>query len=124
MPARNVAAASSDISCAGRLVFRNGTSRLSSYQVNATHFSRGGSGMSIAHDFSMEHSIMASNGAPVPLGGTQRALHRVAAARHRQGVSVRSAARRLGISIDQVREQEEPTHDLLVSELQAWQRAL
>jgi transcriptional regulator with XRE-family HTH domain len=80
--------------------------------------------MSIAHDFSMEHSIMASNGAPVPLGGSKRALHRVAAARHRQGVSVRSAARRLGISIEQVRDQEEPTHDLLVSELQAWQRAL
>ena len=35
---------------------------------------------------------------------------------------MRSAARRLGISIEQVREQEEPTHDLRVSELQAWQR--
>ena len=37
---------------------------------------------------------------------------------------MRSAARRLGISIEQVREQEEPTHDLMVSELQAWQRVL
>jgi transcriptional regulator with XRE-family HTH domain len=80
--------------------------------------------MSIAHDFSMEHSFLASNGDQVPLGGTERALHRIAVARNRQGVSVRSAARRLGISIDQVREQEEPTHDLLVSELQAWQRVL
>jgi hypothetical protein len=80
--------------------------------------------MSIAHDFSMEHSFMASNGAPVPLNGEKRALHRLAAARHRQGVSLRSAARRLGISIEQVREQEEPTHDLLLSELQAWQRVL
>lgn len=85
--------------------------------------------MSIAHDFSMEQGFMASNGSTVPstavpMGGTQRALHRIAAARHRQGVSVRSAARRLGISIDQVREQEEPTHDLMISELQAWQRVL
>ncbi|HEY4233566.1 MAG TPA: hypothetical protein VGM76_09070 [Lacipirellulaceae bacterium] len=80
--------------------------------------------MSIAHDYSMEHRFLTSGGEQVPLGGTQRTLHRIAAARHRQGVSVRSAARRMGISIEQVREQEEPTHDLLVSQLQAWQRAL
>ena len=80
--------------------------------------------MSIAHDFSMEHSFMAANGAQLPVGGERRALHRIASARHRQGVSMRSAARRLGISIEQVREQEEPTHDLTLSELQAWQRVL
>ena len=80
--------------------------------------------MSIAHDYSMEHTFFSSSGPQVPRSSSDRPLHRIAAARHRQGVSVRSAARRLGISIEQVREQEEPTHDLLVSQLQAWQLAL
>ena len=80
--------------------------------------------MSIAHNFRMEQTFLAPNGDSLPLGTKQRSLHRIAAARHRQGVSIRSAARRMGISIEEVREQEEPTHDLLVSQLQAWQRAL
>jgi hypothetical protein len=80
--------------------------------------------MSIAHDFGMEHSFMTTSGASVPVGGEQRALHRVASARHRQGVSMRSAARRLGITVEKVREQEEPSYDLTLSELRAWQHVL
>jgi transcriptional regulator with XRE-family HTH domain len=51
-------------------------------------------------------------------------LHRIADARRRQGVSVRSAARRMGTSMDQVRRQEDPYADLTLSDLYRWQEAL
>jgi transcriptional regulator with XRE-family HTH domain len=81
--------------------------------------------MSIAHNFSsMDNGLTGSSDAPVPVTGQQRALHRIADARRRQGVSLRSVARRLNKSADQVRRLEEPTSDMLVSELYAWQQAL
>ena len=39
-------------------------------------------------------------------------------------MSIRSAARRLGISMQEVREQENPTHDLSLSQLVRWQEVL
>ena len=80
--------------------------------------------MSIAHDISVENGFLGPSGTPVPVISQQRQLHRIADARHRQGVSLRSVARRLGKSVDQVRRLEEPTADMLVSELYEWQRAL
>lgn len=53
-----------------------------------------------------------------------RPLHRVARVRQQQGVSVRSAARRMGVPMQQVREEEQPDRDLTASQLQRWQRAL
>jgi len=61
---------------------------------------------------------------PVPMGQTERPLHRIAEVRQRQGISVRSAARRLHTSMDQVRRQEDPHADLPLSELYGWQDAL
>jgi transcriptional regulator with XRE-family HTH domain len=80
--------------------------------------------MSIAHDFGVNEGMMASSGAPVPRPALGRTLHRIADTRRRQGLSVRSVARRLGKSVDQVRRLEEPTCDMLVSELYEWQQAL
>ena len=83
--------------------------------------------MSIAHDFIMDNGITGTPGLPgmpVPHSGQTRTLHRIAEARRRQGVSVRSVARRLNKSADQVRRLEEPTSDMLVSELYQWQEAL
>ena len=60
----------------------------------------------------------------VPVAASQRPLHRIADVRKRQGISVRSAARRMHTSIDQVRRQEEPGCDMLLSELLRWQQAL
>jgi len=80
--------------------------------------------MSIAHEFSMDQGIAGSSGTPLPAGSEQRPLHRIADARRRQGVSLRSVARRLNKTADQVRRLEEPTSDLLVSELYEWQQAL
>jgi transcriptional regulator with XRE-family HTH domain len=54
----------------------------------------------------------------------ERTLHRLAEIRHQQNLSYRSVARRLGTSIEQVRQQEKPASDLPLSELYRWQEAL
>jgi transcriptional regulator with XRE-family HTH domain len=72
----------------------------------------------------MEHGFTRSSETHVPVGGQARVLHRIADARRRQGVSLRSVARRLNKSAEQVRRLEEPTSDMLVSELYEWQQAL
>ena len=81
--------------------------------------------MSIAHNFSsMDNSFTGSSETPLPGNSQQRPLHRIAEARCRQGVSLRSVARCLNKSADQVRRLEEPTSDMLVSELYQWQQVL
>ena len=80
--------------------------------------------MSIAHDIQFDSTL---GHLPIPqLSAAEgnRPLHRIADVRKRQGISARSAARRMHTSIDQVRRQEEPACDLLVSELLRWQQAL
>jgi len=50
--------------------------------------------------------------------------HQLAEVRNRQGLSQRCVANRLGISVAEVREQEEPSFDLTISQLYRWQAAL
>ena len=50
--------------------------------------------------------------------------HRIAEIRRRQGVSIRSAARRMGVSMERVRREEQADSDLSLSDLARWQRAL
>lgn len=84
--------------------------------------------MSVADDFST--NPMLNNGvectAPTGAAPAQKSpdLHRIAEVRRQQGVSIRSAARRMGVSLEQVRQQEEGSADIRVSDLQRWQRAL
>lgn len=94
--------------------------------------------MSVADDFSANtvynngvNGTPAAAAAPAPADPEPPAadspggpLHRIAEVRRQQGVSVRSAARRMGVPPEQVRRQEEPSCDLMVSELQQWRRAL
>jgi hypothetical protein len=80
--------------------------------------------MSIAHDIPFDSSLSHLPVPHVPAPGEQRPLHRIAEARRRQGISVRSAARRMHTSMDQVRRQEEPSCDMLLSDLHRWQEAL
>jgi transcriptional regulator with XRE-family HTH domain len=54
----------------------------------------------------------------------RRALHRIADVRRQQGVSLRNAARRLGVSIGEVRRQERNASDLTLSQLLRWQQVL
>ena len=51
-------------------------------------------------------------------------LQQLGAARRRQGLSVRCVAQRLGVTVNEVRAQENESSDLLISELYHWQAAL
>jgi transcriptional regulator with XRE-family HTH domain len=80
--------------------------------------------MNLAHDISFDPSLGHLPVPPVPGTPPKRNLHRIAEARRQQGISVRSAARRMGTSMDQVRRQEDPQCDLPLSDLYRWQEAL
>ncbi len=79
--------------------------------------------MSTAHNIPFD-STFAHLPIPVPPNNAPRPLHRIAEARRRQGVSVRSVARRMHTSIDEVRRQEDPRCDMKLSDLLRWQAAL
>jgi transcriptional regulator with XRE-family HTH domain len=57
-------------------------------------------------------------------GKFDRPLHRLAAVRRQQGVSLRNMARRLGADVSSILKQENETSDLPLSVLYHWQRAL
>lgn len=80
--------------------------------------------MNLAHDISMDTSLGHLPGPRLPAADAKRNLHRIADARRQQGISVRSAARRMGTSMDQVRRQEDPQCDMPLSDLYRWQDAL
>ena len=63
----------------------------------------------------------ASSGCPVI---DDMRFHRVASVREQQGLSLRSAARQMGVEIQEVRRQEQETTDLNLSELYRWQQIL
>src|SRR4029079_5506904 len=80
--------------------------------------------MNIGHEIPLDPTLGHLPLPPVPVSSEQKPLHRIADVRRRQGISVRSAARRMHTSIDQVRRQEEPGNDMLLSELLRWKQAL
>jgi len=80
--------------------------------------------MNVAHDIQFDSTLGHLPVPQLPAAGARRLLHRIADVRKRQGISVRSAARRMHTSIDQVRQQEEPCCDMLLSDLLRWQAAL
>ena len=51
-------------------------------------------------------------------------LHRLAERRHEQGVSLSTVAKKLGVEIAEARRQEQPTTDLLLSQLYRWRDVL
>lgn len=71
------------------------------------------------------HCDAPQNGAPAAtMRMPRQKLQKLSAARHRQGLSVRCVAQRLGRTVGEVRAQEEEHADILVSELYRWQTAL
>jgi len=92
--------------------------------------------MSVADEFMMRSQY--TPGVPSPNHGgaartdksdtrrqpAPRPRHRLAEVRQQQGVSVRSAARRMGVPMEQVRREEQPDADLTLSDLARWQTAL
>jgi hypothetical protein len=59
-----------------------------------------------------------------PTQSKTRKLHKLGAARRRQGLSVRCVAQRLGRTVNEVRAQEAEDADIFISELYRWQAAL
>src|SRR3954469_11177916 len=53
-----------------------------------------------------------------------RKLNRIREVRYQQGVSLRTACRHLGLDVKTVRQQEEESTDLKLSDLYRWQQAL
>lgn len=54
----------------------------------------------------------------------KRLSHQLAQVRKRQGISLRCAAKRLGITVSEAREQEDGSADLTLAQLYQWQAAL
>jgi transcriptional regulator with XRE-family HTH domain len=63
---------------------------------------------------------------PSPPNGaaTEGRLHRIAAVREQQGVSLRAVSRQMGTEIRRLREEEDETADLRLSDLYRWQEVL
>lgn len=86
--------------------------------------------MSVTDNFTMTGSIsMAPRAAQATAQQAQpaeptRPLHRIARIRQQQGISVRSAARRMGVPMEQVRREERPDSNLSLADLIRWQEAL
>ena len=56
--------------------------------------------------------------------GDETKFHRLRTVRRQEGVSLRTVARRMGRDMRSVREEEDESHDLRISEIYEWQRAL
>ena len=68
-------------------------------------------------------AIPGEAGAAAPKRNLRR-LHRVRTVRRQQDMSLRTAARQLGLTVGQTRKEEEETTDLRLSDLYRWQTAL
>ncbi len=71
-------------------------------------------------------STFLSGESPLPVAGADfsRPLHRLAEVRKAQGVSIANMARRLNRSAVEIREQEKPDSDMLLSQLYQWREIL
>lgn len=79
-------------------------------------------------EFDLENAALPPNDDTVllPAKQTERKtqLHRLREVRREQGVSSRRAAQLLGISVEQLRHDEDPETDLALSQIYEWQRLL
>ncbi|MEM9659715.1 MAG: helix-turn-helix transcriptional regulator, partial [Planctomycetota bacterium] len=75
-------------------------------------------------DYNLNLEGMHTPGPVVSSIGEPQPLHRIREVRQQQGVSLRSAARKLGLPMQEVRHQENPHQDLLLTQLASWQAAL
>jgi transcriptional regulator with XRE-family HTH domain len=68
--------------------------------------------------------VRSGGGVPVKLLTAPRRLHRLAEVRRRQAITRRTLARRLNTDVASVKLLEQPTSDMLLSTLYAWQEVL
>ncbi len=64
------------------------------------------------------------NGGKAANGRALGRLHRIRTVRRQQGISLRTAARHLGANVREIRDQENESADLRLSDLYRWQAAL
>jgi transcriptional regulator with XRE-family HTH domain len=76
--------------------------------------------------FGLTPSGSAPESCPIVLGNDahEQRLHRISEVRQQQGVSLRSAARRMGKEVSRLKVQEQETTDLSLSDLYDWQQVL
>lgn len=79
--------------------------------------------MSIA-EWTVNAASVGASLSPPPPDTTSRPLHRIAEIRHQQGVSLRTVARRMNVTVQRARQQEQAETDLSLAELYRWQQAL
>jgi len=77
----------------------------------------------------MNGTLPETNGAAAPESAANsssapRELHRISEVRVQQGASLRSVARKLNLSVQEVRDQESGTTDLRITDLLQWQEVL
>lgn len=65
-----------------------------------------------------------ANSGPDRANAAPSQYHRIAEVRRLQGISVRSASRRMGIPMEQVRREERPDANLTMEQMIRWQKAL
>lgn len=77
------------------------------------------------HELRNGHTSLHSHNGRLNGNATQpRQLQQLGAARRRQGLSVRCIAQRLDMTVSEVREQEQESADILLSDLYRWQEVL
>ena len=76
--------------------------------------------------FGLTPSGSAPESCPIVLGNdaNEQRLHRISEVRQQQGVSLRSAARRMGKEVSRLKVQEQETTDLTLRDLYDWQQVL
>ncbi len=83
--------------------------------------------------YSEEQPTFGSRQSPMPIDTESRngkgdakrpRMHRIAAVRKQQGISLRTAARQMNTDVRGVRTSEDATNDMRLSELYEWQRVL
>ena len=77
----------------------------------------------VEYNFEINGVSVSRRVAPIP-ATPQIPLQRIGEVRQQQGTSLRSVARKLNLPMQEVREQEEPSSDLHISELLKWQKIL
>ena len=76
------------------------------------------------HDLANHHDKPGEPEAILKIAKPPAVSQRLAEVRQQQGVSVRSVARKLGVTMQEVRQQELPDTDILLSDLLMWQQVL
>ena len=75
-------------------------------------------------DYSQKTNGQADSNSAAPVPEQSRELHRISDVRNQQGTSLRSVSRKMSLTVQEIRHQEDPSTDLRISDLLRWQEIL